>query len=138
RTIAVSKSSDATLASYFKSDVADSAKASSELIKKIEPLLLSQQEKDLFQQLMEMRKEYSASRDGVMKLKSEGKAEEAAKLLDERFVPIANRYKDMAGQFVQMQRDYLDQKGKEIDAIEAASRVELIGLAALVCALGIL
>ena len=138
RTIAVSKSSDATLATFFKSDVADSAKASSELIKKIEPLLLSQQEKDLFQQLMEMRKEYSASRDGVMKLKSDGKAEEAARLLDERFVPIANRYKDMAGQFVQMQRDYLDQKGKEIDAIEAASRVQLMGLALLVCALDIL
>ena len=138
RTIAVSKSSDATLANFFKSDAADSAKASSELIKKIEPLLLSQQEKDLFQQLMDMRKEYSASRDGVMKLKSDGKAEEAAKLLDERFVPIANKYKEMAGQFVQMQRDYLDQKGKEIDAIEAASRVELIGLALLVCALGIL
>ncbi|HEX8886685.1 MAG TPA: methyl-accepting chemotaxis protein [Noviherbaspirillum sp.] len=137
RTIAISKSSDATLATFFKSDAADSAKASSELIKKIEPLLVSQQEKDLFQKLMDLRKEYSASRDGVMKLKTEGRAEEAARLLDERFVPIANKYKDMAGEFVQMQRDYLDQKGKEIDAIEAASRTQLIGLALLVCAFGI-
>ena len=136
RTIAVSKSSDATLATFFKSDAADSAKSSSDLIKKIEPLLVSPQEKDLFQKLLELRKEYSASRDGVMKLKTDGKAEEAAKLLDERFLPIANKYKDMAGEFVQMQRDYLDQKGKEIEAIEAASRTELIGLALLVCAFG--
>jgi methyl-accepting chemotaxis protein len=136
RTIAVSKSSDATLATFFKSDAADSAKSSSDLIKKIEPLLVSPQEKDLFQKLMEARKEYSASRDGVMKLKTDGKAEEAAKLLDERFLPIANKYKDMAGEFVQMQRDYLDQKGKEIDAIEASSRTQLIGLALLVCVFG--
>jgi methyl-accepting chemotaxis protein len=136
RTIAVSKSSDATLATFFKSDAADSAKSSSDLIKKIEPLLVSPQEKDLFQKLLELRKEYSASRDGVMKLKTDGKAEEAAKLLDERFLPIANKYKDMAGEFVQMQRDYLDQKGKEIDAIEASSRTQLIGLALLVCVFG--
>ena len=137
RTIAISKSSDASLATFFKSDAADSAKASSELIKKIEPLLSSQEEKDLFQELMALRKEYSASRDGVMKLKTDGKAEEAARLLEERFVPIANKYRDMASRFVQMQRDHLDQKGKEIAAIEAASQTQLIGLTVMVCAFGL-
>ncbi len=137
RTIAISKSSDASLATFFKSDAADSAKASSELIKKIEPLLSSQEEKDLFQELMALRKEYSASRDGVMKLKTDGKAEEAARLLEERFVPIANKYRDMASRFVQMQRDHLDQKGKEIAAIEAASQTQLVGLTVLVCAFGL-
>jgi len=137
RTVAISKSSDASLATFFKSDAADSAKASSELIRKIEPLLSSQEEKDLFQELMALRKEYSASRDGVMKLKTDGKAEEAARLLDERFVPIANKYRDMASRFVQMQRDHLDQKGKEIAAIEAASQTQLVGLTVLVCAFGL-
>ena len=137
RTVAISKSSDASLATFFKSDAADSAKASSELIRKIEPLLSSQEEKDLFQELMALRKEYSASRDGVMKLKTDGKAEEAARLLDERFVPIANKYRDMASRFVQMQRDHLDQKGKEIAAIEAASQTQLVGLTVMVCAFGL-
>ena len=138
RTTAVSKSADESLASFFKADATDSAKSSSELIKKIEPLLVSQEEKDLFQKLMDLRKEYSASRDGVMKLKGEGKAEEAAKLLDQKFVPIANRYKDMAGEFVQLQRKYLDEKGVEIEAIEASSRTQMIALAVSVFGLSIL
>jgi methyl-accepting chemotaxis protein len=129
RTIAVSKSGDDALASFFKAEAADSAKSSTELIKKIEPLVVGEEEKALFQQLMEIRKDYSASRDGVMKLKGEGKAEEASRLLDEKFVPIATKYKDMAGAFVQMQRAYLDQKGAEIAAIEASSRRQMIALA---------
>ena len=138
RTIAVSKSGDAALATFFKADAAESAKSSTDLIRKIEPLLASPEEKDLFQKLLDVRRDYTASRDGVMKLKADGKAEEAARLLEERFLPIANRYKDMAGEFVQLQRDELDRKGREIEAIEAASRSQLIGLAMLVALLSIL
>jgi methyl-accepting chemotaxis protein len=138
RTIAISKSTDTGLATFFKTDAAASASASTELIKKIEPLLLSKQEKDLFQKLMDMRKEYSAARDGVMKLKAEGQAEDAAKMLDEKFVPVANKYKDMAGELVDLQRKYLDEKGAEIEAIEASSQKRLIALAVLVVGFGIL
>jgi methyl-accepting chemotaxis protein len=138
RTIAVAKSSDDGLATFFKADAADSARSSSELIKKIEPLLQSQEEKDLLQKLMEIRKDYSAGRDGVMRLKSEGKAEEASRLLDEKFVPVATKYKEMAAEFVQLQRKYLDEKGAEIAAIEARSRTQMIALALSVFGLSIL
>jgi methyl-accepting chemotaxis protein len=138
RTVAVSKSSDESLAIFFKAEAADSASASTELIKKIEPLLQSREEKDLFQQLMEMRKDYSASRDGVMKLKSEGKAEAASALLSEKFIPIAAKYKDMAAAFVQLQRKELDQKAAEIARIEASSRMQMIALGLSVFALSIL
>jgi methyl-accepting chemotaxis protein len=138
RTVAVSKSSDESLAIFFKAEAADSASASTELIKKIEPLLQSREEKDLFQQLMEMRKDYSASRDGVMKLKSEGKAEAASTLLSEKFIPIAAKYKDMAAAFVQLQRKELDQKAAEIARIEASSRMQMIALGLSVFALSIL
>lgn len=138
RTTAVSKSTDPGLANFFKADAAASASASTELIKKIEPLLLSQQEKDLFQKLMELRKEYSAARDGVMKLKADGQAEDAARMLDEKFVPAANKYKEMAGELVELQRKYLDEKGAEIEAIEVSSQNGLIALAVLVIAFGIM
>jgi methyl-accepting chemotaxis protein len=138
RTIAVAKSADPALATFFKSDAGTSATASTELIKKIEPLLLSQQEKDLFQKLMDMRKEYSAARDGVMKLKADGQAEEATKLLDEKFIPVANKYKEMAVELVELQRKYLDKKSAEIDAIRASSEKSLAALAAFAIAFGIL
>jgi methyl-accepting chemotaxis protein len=130
RTIAVSKSGDPALAKFFNDDAAASAKSSSELINKIEPLLLSQEEKDLFQKVTELRKEYSASRDSVMKLKADGRAEEASRILDEKFIPAATKYRDMAGELVGLQRKYLDEKGMEIAAIETSSRVQLILLAA--------
>ena len=138
RTIAISKSTDATLATFFVADAAASAKASIEILKKVEPLLLAQEEKDLFQKLMEQRKQYSVHRDNVMKLKAAGNAEEAARELDEKFIPVANRYKDMAGELLTLQRKYLDEKGAEIAAIQDSSRVQLFALAASVLGLGIL
>ncbi|MET0963775.1 MAG: methyl-accepting chemotaxis protein [Noviherbaspirillum sp.] len=138
RTIAISKSADASLVAYFAADAAASVKSTAELIKKIEPLLDSQEEKELFQRAMEVRKEYSAGRDGVMKLKGEGRAEEAAALLDEKFVPLANRYRDMADELVNLQRRNLNEKAAEIAAIEASSRMQMLTLAVAVLGLSIL
>ncbi|MBK4738150.1 methyl-accepting chemotaxis protein [Noviherbaspirillum pedocola] len=138
RTIAVSKSSDTGLTKFFADDAAASVKASAELLKRIEPLLESDEEKALFAKLMEVRKAYSADRDGVVKLKAEGRAEDAERMLDEKFIPTANRYKDMAAELVTLQRKYLDQKGAEIAAIEASSRIQLIVLAASVLGFSIL
>ena len=138
RTIAISKSTDAGLATFFLADAAASSRASTEILKKVEPLLLTQEEKDLFQKLMDQRKQYSAHRDNVMKLKAAGSAEEAARELDEKFIPIANQYRDMATELLNLQRKYLDEKGAEIAAIQASSRMQLIVLAASVLGLGVL
>lgn len=138
RTAAISKSTDPSLAKFFADDAAASVKSSAELLKKIEPLLVTQEERDLFQKLMELRKQYSAGRDGVIKLKAEGKAEEAGKLLEAQFIPVATKYKDMAGELVGLQRKYLDEKGAEIGAIEAASRMQILILTTLILGLTIL
>jgi methyl-accepting chemotaxis protein len=138
RTVAISKSTDPALAKFFAAEAAASVKASADLLKQIEPLLRTDEEKALFQRLMDVRKQYSAGRDGVVKLRNEGKADEAAKLLDETFIPTANRYRDMAGELLSLQRKYLDAEGARIADIEASSRIQMLLLAASILALSVL
>jgi methyl-accepting chemotaxis protein len=137
RTTAIAKSADPSLAPFFSKEAAEMAKTSAELLKKIEPLLSSPEEKELFLKLMENRKAYTASRDAVGKLKAEGQAEQASSLLEKTFVPAAANYQMLAGEFLDMQRKGLDATANGIDEAAKANRKLLITLAILVLAFGI-
>ncbi|WP_019143412.1 methyl-accepting chemotaxis protein [Noviherbaspirillum massiliense] len=136
RTTAVAKSSDPALSPFFAKDAAASAKSSSDLIKQIEPLLSTPEEKELFAKIMEIRKAYTAGRDGVMKLKADGQAEEANSMLEKNYLPVSAAYQDQVRDFLDMQRKSLDAMAKEIDSTATTSRKLLIALAALVTAFG--
>ena len=116
RTAAIAKSSDPSLGAYFKEDSAASVKKAAELLKQIEPLIAaSGPEKELFAQILEQRKVYSASRDGTVKAKADGNAEEAARILDKEFTPAAQKYQDLLLQLVTMQRNSMDATANGID-----------------------
>ncbi|MDN4052766.1 methyl-accepting chemotaxis protein [Massilia sp. YIM B02763] len=117
RTAAIVKSSDPSLGAYFKEDSAASVKKAAELLKGIEPLIAaSGPEHDLFARILEQRKTYSATRDGAVKAKSEGNAEEAARILDQQFTPAAKLYQDLLQELVTQQRASIDATAKDIDA----------------------
>jgi methyl-accepting chemotaxis protein len=137
RTTAVAKSNDPALAKFFEHDAAESAKSSSALIKKIEPILTSEQEKNLFKKLMEIRKAYTINRDQVFKLQANGQTEEANKALDTGFIPISSEYQKVVTDFLSLQRASLDAKAAEIDIIEKSGRNHLMLLAALVVGFGV-
>ena len=120
RTAAIVKSADPELGPYFKEDAAASVKKAAELLKQIEPLIAGEQEKALFDKILEQRKLYSASRDGAIKAKAEGNAEEAARILEQGFTPAAQKYQDLLHDLVVMQRTSIDQTAKAID--ESAGR----------------
>jgi len=138
RTTAVAKSSDASLAPFFAKDAAESGKNTTELIKKIEPLLSSENEKALFAKISEVRKAYVASRDAVFKMKAEGKFSEANKMLETTYLPVAASYQLMTAELLNMQRNSLDSEAAKIAAIEIAGRNQLFALAALVMLLSII
>jgi methyl-accepting chemotaxis protein len=116
RTAAIAKSSDPSLGAYFKEDSAASVKKAAELLKQIEPLIAtSGPEKELFAKILEQRKVYSASRDGTVKAKADGNAEEAARILDKEFTPAAQKYQDLLQQLVTMQRNSMDATANGID-----------------------
>jgi methyl-accepting chemotaxis protein len=137
RTTAVAKSSDLSLGPFFSANAAEITKSTSDLLKQIEPLIKNPQEKELFARITEVRKSYLASRDQVTKLKASGQTEEASSLLDKTYLPAADNYMKLVGEFLGMQRQNLDAKAAEISDIERTSRNSLLALAALVLALGV-
>jgi methyl-accepting chemotaxis protein len=137
RTTAIAKSTDPSLSEFFKADAAQSSKESLEIMKKLEPMLITQDEKDLYAKVLENRKAYIAGRDGVMKFKSEGRADEAEQVFKSTYVPAVQNYQQLLNQFVQEQRKRLDADAAQIAAIEKDSRNQMILLAALVLASGI-
>jgi methyl-accepting chemotaxis protein len=116
RTAAIVKSADPALGPYFKEDSAASVKKAAELLKQIEPLVSDGQEKELFDKILQQRKAYSASRDGAVKAKAEGNAEEAARILDQEFTPASKLYQELLHELVTMQRTSIDATARAIDA----------------------
>jgi methyl-accepting chemotaxis protein len=137
RTTAVAKSSDPSLVPFFSANAAEITKSTSSLLKLIEPLIKSDQERELFAKISDVRNDYLASRDQVAKLKVEGQTEEAKGLLEKAYLPAADNYMKLVGEFLNMQRQNLDAKSAEISDIEIASRNSLVALAGFVLALGI-
>jgi methyl-accepting chemotaxis protein len=139
RTAAIVKSTDPALGPYFKEDSAASVKKAAELLKQIEPLIAdSGPEHQLFQKILEQRKAYSASRDGAVKAKADGNAEEAARILEQSFTPASKLYQDLLQELVTMQRTSIDATAKAIDAQADHSTTLIAILTASAVALGAL
>ena len=139
RTAAIVKSTDPSLGPYFKDDAAASVKRAAELLKQIEPLIAaSGPEHDLFAQIVEQRKTYSASRDGAVKAKADGNADEAARILDQAFTPAARKYQALLQDLVAMQRTSMDATAAAIDADATLSTRLIVIFSSCALALGAL
>ncbi len=128
RTAAIAKSSDPSLVAYFAEDAAASTKQSGELQKAVELLMDTPEEKTLFAQISEARTAYLNARDGTVKLRKDGQAEEANKMLEEKFNPASKAYMAKAEQLLNMQRAEIDDQAKRTEEIYATSRNLMIGL----------
>ncbi|RYE77185.1 MAG: hypothetical protein EOO80_11320, partial [Oxalobacteraceae bacterium] len=92
RTSAIAKSTDMTLVPFFAQHAEMTTKSTAEVVKKLEPELKTEKEKQAYAKAMEVRKVYLSSRDTVIKLKAEGKLEEANALLEKTYLPAAESY----------------------------------------------
>jgi len=137
RTIAIAKSPDATLAELFKEDQAQSTKSSSELQERIKALIRSPEEQALFDTVAKARKVYVDARDEIVKLKKDGQAEAADKLLTEVFIPASKVYLAKMQEFLDHQRKAIDDTAAEIDAANGNGRLLLIALGVAMLGLGI-
>jgi methyl-accepting chemotaxis protein len=136
RTTAITKSRDPSLATFFTEEAANSTKLSQGLIKKIEELA-SPEDRAVLDKLINVRKVYVNARDGAMKAKTAGDADEADRLLDKVYLPAAATYESLLQQMLDNQRKAIDQAATQIDAVAAQSRNLLLLLAALVVAFGV-
>jgi methyl-accepting chemotaxis protein len=115
RTGLIARSSDGSLSTVFAREIADSVAISTELIKKIEPLLESPEEKAKFETVKSLRAKYQAAKVEVMDAKKADDAATAARRFDEGFAPAAAAYSASIKDLLALQR-------QEIDARTAAIR----------------
>ena len=131
RNMAIAKSSDTSLDSFFAKDAADALQLATDMQNRIAPLLQTDREKALYTALIDARGKYAKSRDALKKAKKEGKNELASKMLDETFVPAAKEYELRLRDLLDAQRTSIDHVSDEIDAAEFRTRNALIMMAVL-------
>jgi methyl-accepting chemotaxis protein len=126
RTAAIAKSSDPSLGAFFKEDIAATTKSAADLVKQIAPLITVGSEKQLYEKISVQRTAYTSSRDGAVKAKAAGNADDAARIFDQEFVPASKAYQDSLGELVAMQRSRIDATANAIEARSQTS-IGLIG-----------
>ena len=128
RTAAIAKSSDSSLTEFFKEDIAFTAKGASEMQDAIAPLLITEKETAIYQEVAENRKNYAAYRDAIIKAKGEGKTEEANQLFSEKFTPAAAGYQSNIQLLLDNQRQTVNKSAQEIENVYQQSKVLLIAI----------
>jgi methyl-accepting chemotaxis protein len=136
RTIAIAKSADGSLVQIFAEDQAQSTKSSGEMQEKIKALIRSPEEQKLYDDVGKVRQDYINAREQIVKLKKDGQAEAADKLLTDTFVPVSKLYLARMQDFLDHQRAEIDKTAAEIDSANSSGRVLLLVLGLAMLALG--
>ncbi|MFZ6754044.1 methyl-accepting chemotaxis protein [Undibacterium sp. Dicai25W] len=135
RTSAIAKSSDPSLASFFKEDQEESTRTSAVLQKSIESHLNSEREIALFKSISDSRKTYLDAREKVVTFKKADKAEEANQALEQDFLPASKIYVKKIEELLQLQREQINQHAAEIQSTYETSRILLIVLSVIAACL---
>ncbi|SNT25314.1 methyl-accepting chemotaxis protein [Noviherbaspirillum humi] len=137
RTTAIAKSTDESLGVFFKEDTAATAKSSSEIQKAFEAYLVTDQEKDLYKRIGEVREKYQKARDTAIKEKVAGNSAESTRILEQQYLPASKLYESLLMELLQVQRKAIDDNAHAIEQ-SYKKGFELLGLLVLlVLAFGI-
>jgi len=136
RTSMIAKSTDETLSGVFAETIADSTKQGSELLKKIETLLVSEEEKAIFKASIAERVKYQDAKNLVMNARKDGNAALAESTYRDSFAPAATKYQNNVKALLAQQRQAIDATARAIETANGRSFTLLLLLCALVVALG--
>jgi methyl-accepting chemotaxis protein len=136
RTSLIVKSTDGSLATTFAEDIDASVKKGGELQKTLEPLLISDAEKELFKSIMGLREKYQQAKVLAMKAKQDGNSEESSRIYNDMFLPNAKNYKGLLDELLSLQRKSIDQTGREVAQLYSRSFNLMVLLGVLIVALG--
>ena len=138
RAAAIAKSSDASLIPYFAPATAESIRQTNGLQKLIEAQMVKPQERQLFEKVGELRKNYLAAREEVSKLKQAGDVEGANRVFTTRFEPTSRNYLAGVQEMVDLQRFQLDAAAQRGEDLRAQTSMLLIVCTALSLVIGTL
>lgn len=136
RTAMIARSNDESLSATFATDIAATQAKGTELIKNVESLLASDDEKALFNEIVAARAKYQGAKEEVMKARQAGDAAGAERSYNEGFLPFSKAYNDKVAELLAMQRKSIDQTAQSIDHANERGTQLTIVLTALLVLLG--
>ena len=136
RNFSLAKSNDPEVQDYLQKDIAKTSAVISETQKKLEEMLESPEERAVSADINTKRGEYVGLRDQILKMKVEGKQEEAAQLTNAKLIPMLEVYDASIRAMLILQAGEIDRIAGGIDSQYRSGRFHLIVLASLALALG--
>ncbi|OBV40601.1 methyl-accepting chemotaxis protein [Janthinobacterium psychrotolerans] len=136
RTTLIAKSSDESLSVTFADAIAAGTKKGGGLLKQVEGMLSSEQEKATFASVMQVRGVYQEAKQAVMAAKKTGQAETAEKVYTQQYMPAAEAYQAKVQGFLAEQRQAIDDTAQAIERANARSLTLTAILAGLMIVFG--
>ena len=136
RTQMIARSSDGELSNTFAAPIAESAKRGAELLKSIEGLLDTDEERKIYQDAIAIRTRYQDAKNQVMNAKKAGNAEEGERLYRESFEPAAKAYQEKVKELLAQQRKAIDATAASINEANQRSTRLMTTLGILLLAFG--
>jgi len=137
RTAMIARSSDGTLSTTFADVIADSTKRGTALLKTIDELIETDQERTIYKTAIELRNKYQAGKTHVMDARKAGDADKAELLYKSEFEPAAQAYQDKVKELLALQRKSIDNTAAAIDAANDRSTNMMIALGVALLAFGV-
>jgi methyl-accepting chemotaxis protein len=138
RTSMIARSSDDTLSTTFAKTIADSVTSSTVIIKRVEPLLATPEEKAQYQAISQLRAKYQAAKVAVMDAQKNGDAAAAGRQYAQAFEPAAQAYQAALLDLLSLQRQTIDAMGHAVETEFARDSRLVLLLNVLMVALGAL
>jgi len=132
----IARSTDSTLSAVFAKPIKDSVADTTVILKKVEALLDSPEEKATLEDILVLRKTYQKAKETVMNARTSGDAATAEQAYEQVFAPAAAAYGARVQSLLQIQRKSIDQTALAIEAANERSTRLVLLLAALSTAIG--
>ncbi|WP_271468865.1 methyl-accepting chemotaxis protein [Acidovorax sp. GBBC 3334] len=136
RTKAVALSTDASLSERFAQEAAASSTQSADLLKRIDAMSQTGQEKALMADIQKIRTSYLASRDALYKAKREGRLDDAQRLFAQEFQPLTEQYLKTVQQLLDLQRAHIDGALAHVESGYGETRTAVVAATVLALLLG--
>jgi methyl-accepting chemotaxis protein len=136
RTQLIARSTDAELSKTFATVISDSTKRGGELLKSVEALLETPEERKIFDEAMVLRTKYQDAKNNIMKANQAGNTAEGERLYREVFDPAAKGYQEKVKELLAQQRKAIDATAAGINEANARSNRLMLTLGVILLAFG--
>jgi methyl-accepting chemotaxis protein len=136
RTELIARSTDDKLPVVFADVIAASTKRGGELLGKVKELLVTDEERALYDKVIALRGDYQKAKNEVGDIRKAGDDAAAEASYKNKFLPAATAYKDKVSELLGFQRKAIDDTARAIEAANDRANMLLMILTALMVIIG--